>query len=304
MNIAGIDAQHGAVYELPAPLTFQHVFQSCPYWVGGTAGAIPQVVKPLRKSSRKQSYLLNVNDRQLVLSVASAGQSGSSIIEHAARAGVAPAVLYNSLDHGFVVTEYLDGWWWSAPDFQVLSNIERLADLLQRLHVLPGEGPVFSMLEQVYDYWDAINLESIGVPRYLLALQQTMNKLINGAEDDYPERVVCHNHLLLSRVIETEAGLQLVGWEYAALNDPYYDLAVLVHNNGLNDVQLEHLLNCYAGASGLKEREHFYASYAIYMYLEALGCLLKGGCSPTPDQETDVEMKVDILVALLHQLGV
>lgn len=304
MELTRMGAQQTPTFELPAPLTFQQIFQSCPYWVGGTSGFTPQVVKSLRNNPRKQSYLLRVDERQLVLSVARRRQTNTPLIENAARAGIAPAVLYDAHEQGFVVTEYLEGRCWSSADFKTLANIERLAELLKQLHSLPDEGPLLSALETEQRYLRSINRELFEIPKRLQALQQRINQLICHVEVHYPERVACHNNLLTSQVIETSAGLALTGWEYAALNDAFYELAVVVHNHGLNEVQLDHLLRCYAGGNGVKEREHFYCSYAIYIYLDALRYLLRSAPDPQADQEAAIEMKTDTLVAVLHQLGI
>ena len=104
-------------------------------------------------------------------------------------------------------------------------------------------------------------------------------------------------------MVETNDGLRLVGWECAAINDPFFDLAVIVHNHGFNEGQLDHLLMCYAGVSGSNEREHFYYSYAIYLYLSALAYWLQCAKRPQPGQDEKIEIMTDVLVALLHQIG-
>jgi len=45
----------------------------------------------------------------------------------------------------------------------------------------------------------------------LHALRLRMQKMMDYAQSKYKARVVCHNHLLNSQLLETEAGLRLVG---------------------------------------------------------------------------------------------
>lgn len=297
--------------ELPAPLTFQTVFQSYPYWAGVDQGFIPRVVKRLRKNARKHSFLLDINNRQLVLSVA-IGRSPFSkmhdhsfelFMEHASVAEVGPKLIFNSSDQGYVVTEYLKGRCWCSKDFQSMVNIERLAKLLKAVHSLPKSSSEPSAVEMVNDYWRLIQGEYSRPPRRLEVLQARMDRVIEYADANFNEKVVCHNNLLSSQVVETTDGLKLVGWECAGVNDPFYDLAVIVHNHGFDERQLGQLLLCYAGKNGNYERERFYYSYAIYVYFSALSYWLECTKKPKPCQEEEIEIMTDVLVALLHQIG-
>jgi len=311
MKTAQIETCQAEDFELPAPLTFNHIFQSCPYWIGISGGFIPQVQKLLRKTPHKQSYLLQLDGRQLVLSIADGTppffdfrrQEINPIVEHASKAGIGPELVFNSPAKGFVVAEYIAGRCWTNADFQQLGNIERLAKLLKQLHGLPQQGPEFFALKTEQRYWSDIRREVMPIPKRLHALQLRMQKVMAYARNKYRARVVCHNHLLNSQVLETETGLRLVGWGAAALNEPFYDLAVVVHNHQLNEMQIEHLLYCYAGSADFDTREHFDYSYAIYIYLEALRCRVAGGHHLWSEQEQLIEAHVDTLFSILHRLG-
>ncbi|MEH6357755.1 MAG: phosphotransferase [Pseudomonadales bacterium] len=312
MNTPQMDCTSSTRFELPAPLTFRHVFQSCPYWVGVGGGFVPQVIKPLRQNQRKHSYLLSLNDRQVVLS-ATARQapffdlhrhSINPIIEHAGQAGIGPGLIYSSFDKGFVVTEYLEGRGWTAIDFQQTNNIERLAELLKQLHSLPkDEAPVFSASKTEQCFWAEIRRECTVIPKRLQALQLRMQKVIGHLQAAHRQGVVCHNNLQASHVLETEQGLRLVGWESAAINDPYYDLVVVANDHQLSEEQLDHLLFCYAGETSFDERENFYYNMAIYIYLQTLSCAMVVDKDRQPVQKMMIEANIDTLLALLHRLG-
>lgn len=225
-------------------------------------------------------------------------QTITPIIEHASQAGIGPELVFNSPAKGFLVAEYIAGRCWAKADFQQLGNIERLAKLLKQLHGLPQEGPGFFALKTEQRYWSGIRREVMPIPKRLHALQLWMQKVMGYARNKYRARVVCHNHLLNSQVLETETGLRLVGWESAALNEPFYDLAVVAHNHQLNETQIEHLLCCYAGSADFDTREHFYYSYAIYIYLEALRCRVGADHHLPPAQEQLIEAHVDTLLSM------
>lgn len=227
------------------------------------------------------------------------------IIEHAGQAGIGPGLIYSSFDKGFVVTEYLEGRCWTAADFQQANNIERLAELLKQLHALPKDSaPVFSATKTEQCYWAEVRRECFVIPKRLQALQLRMQKVISHLQAAHRQGVVCHNDLQGSHVLETGQGLRLVGWESAAINDPYYDLVVVAHNHQLSEAQLDHLLFCYAGDISFDERENFYYNYAIYIYLQTLRCWIVADKDRQPVQEMMIETNIDALLALLHRLGV
>ena len=315
MSTSQIDCTDSARFELPAPLTFKRVFQSSPYWAGVNGGLVPQVIKPLRHNQRKPSYLLSLNDRPLVLpATATARQapffdlhrhSINPIVEHAGQAGIGPALIYSSFDKGFVITEYLEGRCWTAVDFQQTNNIERLAELLKQLHGLPKEkAPIFSASKTEQCLWAEIRRDSIDIPKRLHGLQLRMQKVISLLQAGHRQGVVCHNNLQGSHVLETEQGMRLLGWESAAINDPYYDLVVVAHSHKFNKAQLDHLLFCYAGSTSFDERENVDYNYAIYIYLQALRCAMVADKDRQPAQQIMLETHVDALLALLHRLGV
>lgn len=298
-------------FELPAPLTFQTVFQSCPDWEGVNQGSIPRVIKQLRRNTRKHSFLMDIDNRQLVLSVLNGKSSLIQMYDHAfdpfmeqaSAAGVGPKLIFNSPEQGYLVTEYLEGRCWRSEDFQNMANIERLAKLLKKVHGLPKSSSELNAVEKANNYWRLLQSEYVKQSPRLKALQTRMARVIDYADAHFSEKVVCHSNLLNSQVVETADGLKLVGWECAVINDPFYDLAVIVHNHGFNERQLDQLLFCYAGRNGSYERERFYYSYAIYIYLRALSYLLECAETPKPHQEEEIEIMTDVLVALLHQIG-
>lgn len=310
MDTTPVSDEVAAGFELPSPLTFQKIFLSCAYWPGVSTGFIPRVVRQLRKNFRKNSFLLSANDRRLVLSVealrpAAKRQRHSFIpvIEQAALCGIGPKLVFTSSEQGYLVSEYIDGRCWNSADFRNMANIERLVEVLKAVHSWPKIFPERLISQEVDNLWLRIREEYVKPPKRLEVLQQRMAKVIDYACVHFDERVVCHNNLLNAQLVETADGLKLAGWEYAGVNDPYYELAAIVHHHGFNESQLDHLLHCYAGQSGHSERQRFYYNYAIYVYLSALYFCVERVERPLSDQEERIEAKTDVLVALLHQIG-
>ena len=67
--------------------------------------------------------------------------SEAAIQRRAARAGIAPRVLFD--DTMALLTEYVDGPVWDTATLTEPGNLERLATVLRRLHALPLSGRRF-----------------------------------------------------------------------------------------------------------------------------------------------------------------
>lgn len=62
------------------------------------------------------------------------------------------------------------------------------------------------------------------------------------------EMVLCHNDLVQNNLLFKFNGLTLIDWEYAGMNNFYFDLASFISENKLNDEQKEFFLSKYFGA--------------------------------------------------------
>jgi len=312
MKATPVDGIQTDSFEVSTRLNFAHIFQSAPYWHGVGYGFMPQLVRELRSTQHKKSYLLSFGQRLLVLTVeVSHGsfideplQQQSPIIELAYKAGIGPRLVYSSPEKGFVVSEYIEGDCFRPDDFQRTGNIERVAQTLKQLHALPAEGPSFSAGQLEQRYWSDIATKQAIVCDSLHALQLKMKRVAAYAQKHYPERAVCHNNLHVSNVLETEQTLRFVGWEQASVNDPYYDLAVIAYQHEFDDVQIDQLLFHYAGRVGEEQRTHFYYCYAIHIYLHVLRCVVEQGEPRSADQARRLAMQIDALHAVVKRLAI
>jgi thiamine kinase-like enzyme len=83
-------------------------------------------------------------------------------------------------------------------------------------------------------------------PQYAAAdaVAQRIRAALHGGEH---ELVPCHNDLLAGNVLRAGNRLMLVDWEYAGMNDRFFDLANLAVNNGLDPDDEARLLEAYFG---------------------------------------------------------
>jgi thiamine kinase len=195
-------------------------------------------------------YLVISGERKLVLRLASDGNEMVApvrsceveIMQVAAAAGIAPPVIYADSARGILVTEYLDGAVWQTADLENARNIERLAQLLRRVHALPLCGtrlnlPVmagrYARFLQAAEHATQFAEHCVQIVRALATVDQL---------------ACCHNDVVASNVIDAN-GLKLIDWEYAGDNDPYFDLASVIAYHDLDEDLQRVLLHAYAGSS-------------------------------------------------------
>ena len=75
-------------------------------------------------------------------------------------------------------------------------------------------------------------------------LRSASRAALHGGEH---ELVPCHNDLLAGNLLQAGDRLMLVDWEYAGMNDRFFDLANLAVNNGLEPDDEARLLEAYFG---------------------------------------------------------
>ena len=129
---------------------------------------------------------------------------------------------------------------------------ERLADIvgaLLLLHDGPSVSAEFSVGEVVESY--VLTAREHGVPEHEHeALARTVvertRALLTGPEH---EPVTCHNDLLAANLLDDGDRLWIVDWEYAGMNDRFFDLANLAVNNNFAPADEQRLLALYFGGA-------------------------------------------------------
>jgi len=79
--------------------------------------------------------------------------------------------------------------------------------------------------------------------------------------------VLCHNDVTAANVIDS-GEICLIDWEYAALGDALFDLAVVVAHHNLDDAATAHLLHAYAG------RHHAQMTADLGRWCDVYRCVL------------------------------
>jgi thiamine kinase-like enzyme len=108
------------------------------------------------------------------------------------------------------------------------------AALLRVVHGGPPIAAVFDWHQVPQDYAATARAHGVEVPgayEHAMAVADQVRAAFGASGDDVRP---CHNDLLAANFLVSADGLRLVDWEYAGMNDRYFDLGNFAVNNGLD----------------------------------------------------------------------
>ena len=163
----------------------------------------------------------------------------------AADLGIGPAVLGMLEEVGTLVTELVDGHHLEPTPFG--ERLEDVVDLIHRFHdsgSLGGAFPIHRIVE-----WHARDASAHGVmaPNSYERLHQQSRRIEAAFARSPMPTVACHNDLLPGNVLFSDDRVWLLDFEYAGMNDVFFDLGNLSVNSELNDEAEARLLTLYFG---------------------------------------------------------
>ena len=113
--------------------------------------------------------------------------------------------------------------------------------MLRRLHATPALPSAFAIFRLIEEQRPLAGALPDSYER-LLGLLHRIEAAATGPEH---VPVSCHNDLLTANFVRDGARVCIVDWEYAGMNDRYFDLGNLSVNNGFEDEHDRALLELY-----------------------------------------------------------
>ena len=281
----------------------------------------PRVLQALSGGLTNRSYLLMAGDRQLVLRL-NADNSAQLGVDRrqevqawraAAKADLAPSLLYADPQQRYSLADYLpsreygprvDGAVGELVDGLVDGEwLTAVAALLRAVHRLPAVGAGLDIARRAEHYWQGIDLSDLTarLPGFGDALQSQRSRLchffhnVNATSLASVSQCLCHNDPVAANILNTEQGLKLIDWEYAAVGDPFFDLAVYSCHESLSDEERALLLNAYCEGAGEAERGYLNRALANYRYLDLLWSILQ------ELDECPLQQKLSVLIDQLER---
>jgi thiamine kinase-like enzyme len=162
----------------------------------------------------------------------------------AASIGVAPEVLNGSAPQDFLVTRFLEGRTVLPAELATEPMLREVITTLHRVHDAGTIPAFFNPFDVVRNYHEiAFNkgiVEPFDFPRALSIIER-----VSEARRFRPV-AFCHNDLLNENFLFDDQ-IRIIDWEYAAMGDPFFDLAFFSINHGLLAPVDERLLTHYFG---------------------------------------------------------
>lgn len=166
--------------------------------------------------------------------------------EMAAGVGVGPNVVAMLDDPPCLVTQFVVGEPMSGEELREPGALAEVAAALRSLHACEERLPAdFSSFRTVEAYAARMADRGAEVPasyEWALGAAHRIEAVLTGPEH---EPVPCHNDLLAANFIRSAQGIRIIDWEYAGMNDRYFDLGNFAVNNGLDENGEAALLSAY-----------------------------------------------------------
>lgn len=251
----------------------------------------PRMVQPLPGGLTNNSYLLTAGSRRLVLRL-NTPDSDSLDINRAAeaealacahRADLSAPLVYCDPGHRYLVTEYIQG---QAIRLAHPRHLALLARLTADIHSLPVIQASLNYRTKAETYWRRIESEAY-FAEDLIHLREQVRDHLDAAEALCETPVLCHNDLVAGNLVLLDEGaLRAIDWEYAAMGDPFFDIALIVEEHGLDESQQGQFLEIYLQRPvTTSDRERIHHGRVVYRYLSLLWYAVRCGSRTEADTE-------------------
>jgi thiamine kinase len=207
----------------------------------------------LRDGLTNDSWLVRIADAAVVVRINNPNalalqvdrKAEADILRVVAAAGIGPEVLLCDPARYVLVTRYL-GPTCSQQDMRVPSRIDRIGQLLRRLHSLALPSSLTPVLWQdvIADYVSTLTTLNRDTPLLSEDIRSRAHAIAIEIEHDSQRSCLCHNDVHHLNLIDT-GELRLLDWEYAGLGAPYFDLASVAFYNDYTLEERARLLSAY-----------------------------------------------------------
>jgi thiamine kinase-like enzyme len=199
-------------------------------------GSLEGEPQPLDGGITNRNYRIRMGGDDLVLRLCDHGAEVLGIdrtteeiaSRRAAAEHIAPVVVAFLSDVPALVTRWLPGGGLTPEEVRSPGVMKQVAALLRRLHGTPALPSAFAVFRLIEDQRELAAAVPASYER-VLTLARRIEAALAGPEH---VPVSCHNDLLTANFVLDGRRVCIVDWEYAGMNDRYFDLGNLSVNNG------------------------------------------------------------------------
>jgi thiamine kinase len=210
----------------------------------------------------EQAFVVRM-DHPLAQTLGLNRQSETDVLRVVGAAGIGPELVWSDPDRGIQVCTYLPGHSWTKADMHNPAQLTELARTLARLHQLPCAGRKFSANQAAHLYADEVATDEAR------ELESRIEQLAEELESAISRKALCHNDLVHGNLVGRKP-VQLIDWEYAAVGDPCFDLAIVIRHHELSESLADVFLDEYARKAPAIRRDRLEQFYLLYDLLAFL----------------------------------
>lgn len=193
-------------------------------------------VKDYDKGLSNHNYLLTINGEKYIVRIPM--EASNHLFNRANEAEVGKKcqdldleTIYFNTDTGIKITKFNeDVKDFEESDLNDEEKVIRVAKLLKKLHTKPKADIDFNPIDKLITYRNHIKNPIIDLSKYDLIISK-VNKL------EF-ETVLCHNDVVSGNVLFSDSKDYLIDYEYAANNDPLFDVMSFLSENNITDLYL------------------------------------------------------------------
>ncbi|GAB5453493.1 MAG: hypothetical protein Hals2KO_38210 [Halioglobus sp.] len=232
----------------------------------------PEIVSPVAGGLSNHSVLVT-SGAQFIVRIDGTAPTSHGLnrqmewraLRQASAAGLAPTPRYFNPDIGCLVCDYL------PPDAAPRESPADTAQLLRGIHALPALHHRLDLCERIQRYENQLRRTAQAHSAPVLAHSDRVLSLAHSAALSCDSYRVCHHDLLRANRLFSGGRLYALDWEYCAMGDPLYDLAVVIAGDALDETQQDALLRAYLQRPPKESELCALARYGcVYRYLEIL----------------------------------
>ena len=239
----------------------------------------PKVLQQFAEGKNHQCFLVNCGSENFVLKLFSKPMPAPIATQNwAAQRSLAPSIIYAPTNYAYMVMQKSDAS--SHLDPALLGNV------LLDLHTQDSSEIVDALGNfALFEYCD----------KYLSYCDEKINQLhrklmpaLQVFDSDQTTRVLCHNDLVSENCFIRTKQRHLIDWEFAQINNPWFDLASIILYFKLNPLQQAQFLETYrAGHAAQAGTPIYSAAICAVLWLDILWHLANGGAVAAEQQKLE-----------------
>jgi thiamine kinase-like enzyme len=168
----------------------------------------------------------------------------------AAQAGVAPEVFAFLPDRNCLITRFVEGVPVSTEDLERPEVLATVVRSIRAIHKMPELRSRFDPWEVIADHRRVAAERGVRVPPEFVDLFGYLEDIAAAFDAAEIAPTPCHNDLLNANLIRAGEGIVIVDYEYAGMDNLFFDLGNFSINNGISEGACARLLAAYFGQVG------------------------------------------------------